>query len=185
LGQLSDVLVSPCKRFDKEFKISNLDRTEGAVWRLASEQPEHLIDPRFKSWHELLLAAADQVIDDAGKDESALVRYTWGRHNTTKIQHPLSLAVPSLASWLDMQARPLDGDSENMPRIQAPSTGASQRMGVSPGHEADGYLHMPCGQSGHPLSPHYGDAHRDWEEGKPTPFLPGPAIHTLVLKPAA
>src|SRR5262249_31645509 len=138
LAQLSDVLVTPCKKCDKDIKISNLDRTEGPVWRLVSQQPEHMLDPRFKSWDDLLLAAADQVIDDAGKDSSAIARYPWGRHDTTKIQHPLSLAVPSLAGWLDMQARPLDGDSENMPRIQAPAIGASQRMGVSPGHEADG-----------------------------------------------
>jgi penicillin amidase len=72
-----------------------------------------------------------------------------------------------------------------MPRIQAPTKGASQRMAVAPGHEQDGYLHMPCGQSGHPLSPHYRDAHRAWEEGKPTPFLPGKAVHKLVLVPAA
>ena len=84
-----------------------------------------------------------------------------------------------------MPARELPGDSENMPRIQAPEMGASQRMAVSPGHEADGYLHMPCGQSGHPLSPHYRDSHAAWEEGQPTPFLPGQAIHKLVLKPAA
>ena len=69
-----------------------------------------------------------------------------------------------------------------MPRIQAPSMGASQRMAVSPGREQDGYMHMPCGQSGHPLSPHYGDAHDAWAEGKPTPFLPGETVHTLVLK---
>jgi penicillin amidase len=184
LAQLSDVLVSPCKQYDKTFKIWNIDRTEGPVWRLVSERPEHMIDPRFETWDALLLAAADQVIADAGASEASLASYRWGGHNTTRIQHPLSQAVPMLAGWLDMQGRPLDGDSENMPRIQAPETGASQRMGVSPGHESDGYLHMPCGQSGHPLSPHYRDCHRDWEEGKPTPFLPGPAVHTLVLKPA-
>jgi penicillin amidase len=84
-----------------------------------------------------------------------------------------------------MQPRPLPGDWDNMPRIQAPERGASQRMAVSPGREKDGYMHMPCGQSGHPLSPHYGDAHDAWAEGKPAPFLPGAPLHTLVLKPAA
>jgi len=39
------------------------------------------------------------------------------------------------------------------------------------------------GQSGNPLSPHYGDGHRAWEEGKPTPFLPGPAVEVLKLVP--
>ncbi|HEY4309394.1 MAG TPA: penicillin acylase family protein [Pirellulales bacterium] len=185
LTQLSDVLVSPCKKIDKEFSIVKLDRTEGPLWRLVSERPEHLIDPRFKTWDELLLAAVDDVIDDATKNNGKISDYTWGAYNTTHIQHPLSMALPALATWLDMPAQPLPGDSENMPRIQAPAMGASQRMAVSPGHEKDGYLHMPCGQSGHPLSPHYRDEHANWADGKAEPFLPGETVHTLTLKPAA
>ena len=208
ITQLSDVLISPCKVVDSKFTIANLDRTEGPVWRLVSQRPAHLIDPRYQTWNELLLAAADAVILDASSgrpatakvsdssggdaknagaatEPAALAKYTWGGYNTTRIQHPLSLAVPMLASWLDMPAQELPGDSENMPRIQAPAMGASQRMAVSPGRESDGYMHMPCGQSGHPLSPHYRDAHAAWADGEPEPFLPGPAVHTLRLVPAA
>jgi penicillin amidase len=97
----------------------------------------------------------------------------------------LTRAVPQLASWLNMPDQPLPGDWDNMPRIQTPDHGASERMAVSPGHEFDGYLHMPCGQSGHPLSPNFSDQHAAWTEGKVTPFLPGTTEHTLVLKPAA
>lgn len=184
IAQLSDVLVNPCKKVDKKFSIAKLDRTEAPIWRLVSERPEHLIDPRFKNWDALLLAAVDQVVTEATGDGKKVTEYTWGKHNTTKIQHPLSLAVPFLSRWLDMPAQPLAGDSENMPRIQAPAMGASERSAVSPGHESDGYLHMPCGQSGHPMSPHYGDAHAAWAEGQPTPFMPGDTIHKLVVKPA-
>jgi penicillin amidase len=42
---------------------------------------------------------------------------------------------------------------------------------------------MPGGQSGHPLSPYYGAGHADWVKGTPTPFLPGPAQHVLMLQP--
>jgi penicillin amidase len=185
IAQLSDVLVNPCKQVDADFSIVNRDRTEGPVWRLVSERPEHLIDPRFESWEALLLSAADEVLADATAHGAKLADYTWGQHNTTKIQHPLSLAVPQLSRWLDMPPRALAGDWDNMPRIQAPAIGASQRMAVSPGRESEGYLHMPCGQSGHPLSPHYRDAHEAWANGAPTPFLPGPTLHKLVLKPAA
>ena len=185
ISQLTDLLVNPCKKSDKNFSIAKMDRSEGPVWRMVSEQPEHLLDPRYKSWNELLLSTADEVAADATGKGAKLAGYTWGKHNTTRIQHPLSLAVPSLARWLDMPSQELSGDSENMPRIQAPAMGASQRLGVSPGRERDGYFHMPGGQSGHPLSPHYGDAHAAWADGKATPFLPGPAVHTLVLKPAA
>ena len=132
----------------------------------------------------MLLATVRQVTDDADRHGLKLADYTWGRYNTTRIRHPLSLAVPALSRWLDMPAEPLRGDSENIPRIQAPAMGASERLSVSPGREEDGYLHMPCGQSGHPMSPHYGDSHRAWCDGKPTPFLPGETVHKLVLKPA-
>jgi len=115
-------------------------------------------------------------------DESGLDGKTWGARNTARIQHPLSRAIPPLGRWLDMPAEPLSGDS-HMPLAQRPSYGASQRMVVSPGNESEGMFHMPCGQSGHPLSPHYRDAHAAWSQGTPTPFLPGPPQHTLTLLP--
>jgi penicillin amidase len=55
---------------------------------------------------------------------------------------------------------------------------------VSPGHEADGIIHMPGGQSGHPLSEFWGAGHDDWVRGRATPFLPGAAQYTLRLQPA-
>jgi penicillin amidase len=81
-----------------------------------------------------------------------------------------------------MPAVSLAGDN-HMPRVQGPSFGASERMIVSPGHEEDGLFHMPCGQSGHPLSPHYADGQEAWVKGEATAFLPGPPIHTLSLVP--
>jgi penicillin amidase len=70
-----------------------------------------------------------------------------------------------------------------MPRVQSPTQGASERLVVSPGREAEGIFHMPGGQSGHPLSPYYRAGHEAWVKGEPTPLLPGPAQHTLTLKP--
>jgi penicillin amidase len=70
-----------------------------------------------------------------------------------------------------------------MPRVQAPDFGASERMAVSPGREAEGLFHMPGGQSGHPLSPWYRAGHAAWARGEPAPFLPGPRRHLLELVP--
>ena len=70
-----------------------------------------------------------------------------------------------------------------MPRIQGHDYGASERFSVSPGHEAEGYFHMPGGQSGHPLSPFYRAGFAAWAQGEATPFLPGPAAHALILEP--
>ena len=92
--------------------------------------------------------------------------------------------LPWLRGWLGTPRDPLAGDI-NMPRVQGPSFGASERFAVSPGHEDEGIVHMPGGQSGHPLSPFWGAGHDDWVHGRATPFLPGPPRHTLILAPAA
>ncbi len=157
--------------------------TEDAVWRLVQEKPGRLLNPQYKSWDALLLAAADSVLNDVDQEGVPLRRFTWGARNTLKMQHPFSRFLPaSIARLLDMPYEPLPGDNR-MPRVQSPSFGASERMIVSPGHEAEGIMHVPGGQSGHPLSPYYRAGHSAWARGDPTPFLPGPAQHTLLLQP--
>src|SRR5262249_41956534 len=91
-------------------------------------------------------------------------------------------AVPMLGPFLDMPPEELPGDS-NMPRVQGTTFGASERFAVSPGREKDGYLHMPAGQSGHPLSGHYRDGHQAGSKGWATGFLPVASVHTLKLRP--
>jgi penicillin amidase len=100
-----------------------------------------------------------------------------------RIRHALSRAVPMLGPFLDLPPEELPGDS-NMPRVQGPTFGASERFAVSPGREKDGYLHMPAGESGHFLSPHYRDGNEAWAKGEATAFLPGEVVHRLTLRPA-
>lgn len=153
---------------------------EGALWALVSSRPAHLLPAEFRDWNALLLAAADRTAAEAVEASGSIAGHTWGRFNAPRIQHPLSRAVPQLSRWLDLPVIGLPGDA-HMPRVQVQDFGASERMAVSPGREAAGYFHMPAGQSGHPLSPHYHDMHRAWVEGEASPFVPGPAVHTLML----
>ncbi|MBK7902551.1 MAG: penicillin acylase family protein [Proteobacteria bacterium] len=104
-----------------------------------------------------------------------------GRANATRIQHPLSPAVPVLARFLDMPSVPMAGDTD-MPHVHGSGFGASERFAVAPGHEDRAYFHMPGGQSGHPLSPYYRAGHEAWVRGERQPFLPGPAERTLTLR---
>ena len=176
-------LTIACRKADPEFNyLARALQYEAPLWALVSERPAHLLDPKFRSWDEQLLAAVDAVIADFTKDGGKIAERTWGEANTARIQHPLSRAVPRLSRFLDMPSDPLPGDS-NMPRVVRPSNGASERLVVSPGHEAAGFFHMPGGQSGHPLSEFYRNGHQAWVKGEPLPFLPGPALHTLTLKP--
>jgi penicillin amidase len=175
-------VTAPAAAKDPSFDYTRAMRTEGPVWSLVSERPLHLLDPQFRNWDELLLAAVDAAIDELTEGGKPLAGRTWGEFNRALIQHPLSSAVPQLGRWLNMPQDSLPGDAYT-PRAHAPRTGPSERMAVSPGDEEHGILHMPTGQSGHPLSPYFGAMHKAWVDGSPVPFLPGPAVHTLTFVP--
>jgi penicillin amidase len=176
-------LLAPLEEADERFSIFRFAQWEDSLWRMVTERPAHLLDPEHATWEKTLLAAVDATMEyftnEIGPDPES---WTWGNRNTSAIQHPLSRAVPQLSGWLDMPRMPLPGASL-MPRVQGPTFGASERFAVSPGREEDGYFHMPGGQSGHPLSPHYRAGHEAWIEGQPTPFLPGETETTLTLLP--
>jgi penicillin amidase len=151
---------------------------------MIQQQPVQLLDPAYHDWHALLLQAARNVVDTLGKQPGGLAARSWGEVNHAGIRHPLSRALPGfIGQWLDMPEDELPGDN-NMPRVARPGQGASERMDVSPGHEAEGILEMPGGQSDNPLSPFYGAGHEDWVHGRPTPLLPGATKYTLVLEPS-
>jgi penicillin G amidase len=185
-------LVGPARRADGRFvplpPVINAvvwRVYDGVVWRILEERPIHLLDKAYRSWDDLLLAAADATVESLTSGGGTIAASRWG-DATRRIRHPFSRSLPWLSRWLDMPGVRLPGDVD-MPRVRDnigdEAFGASERMVVSPGHERDGILHMPGGQSGHPLSPHYGDGQAAWVNGEATPFLPGPTVHTLVLEP--
>ena len=156
-------------------------RIEGPLWRLVNERPLHLLSARFESWDEQLLAAVDGAIAELTAGGARLSDLRWGAVNS-RIRHPLSAGVGPLARWFDMEAVPVRGGAD-MPLQRVDALMPSERLVVSPGREEDGLFHMPGGQSGHPLSPHYRDGHAAWVNGDPAPLLPGKTVHTLTLTP--
>ncbi len=179
-GELNNIL----KNTDKHYNFRAIrHQIETPLWQLINQQPENFLLRPEASWQALLNKALQQTLDDMTMyqgNRQPLSAATWGQINTTKIQHPLSKAVPFLSQWLDMPSHALSGDSY-MPKVQGKAFGASERMVVSPGHEESGIFNMPTSQAGHPWSPYYGMGHKDWEQGKPTPFLPGKTVYTLTL----
>ncbi len=184
LDAIESALLAPAKaRLGDDYLPLRLAQLEGVVWPMLQQRPANLLPPGVDSWDALLAKAAHTLEADLGK-QGPLQQRTWGERNVADICHPVSRALPAFTRrWLCMPADQLPGDRD-MPRVQGPSFGASQRMVVSPGHEADGIVHMPGGQSGHPLSPYWGAGHEDWVHGRATPFLPGKAQHVLKLVPA-
>ncbi|MFN3744996.1 MAG: penicillin acylase family protein [Hyphomicrobiaceae bacterium] len=161
-------------------------QSEGWLWPLVTIKPAHLLSAGHGSWDALLAAAARDVARDSGNMASNGAFRMWGDVNRgSSICHPLVRALPEMMKpSLCMPDDPLPGD-DDMPRVQRPAFGASQRMAVAPGHEADGFIQMPTGQSGHPLSPFWRAGHDAWVNGTPTPFLPGPPQHVLRLVPSS
>lgn len=175
-------LIAACRRADPQFDYFAFQQHEGPLWQLVSQQPAHLLDPRYADWSALLEAAAVATWAELTADGQPLATQTWGDAQTIQLRHPLSRSLPWLSHWLDMPAQALPGDV-HMPRIQTQTHGASERLAIAPGREAAAILHLPGGQSGHPLSPYYRAGHEAWAAGRPTPLDLGPIRHRLILEP--
>jgi penicillin G amidase len=158
------------------------ERFTEVAWRILQARPPNLLDPRFSDWDAWLADVAGRSVDDLPPSCASVAECRWGEFNLARVRHSMSEALPLLSGFLDMPAQPLPGDW-SVPRVQLSGFGASERFAVSPGRESEGYFHMPGGQSGHPLSPFYRAGHADWAEGRPSPYLPGPAAHVLRLTP--
>ena len=180
--QVFGAITAPAKRADPDFDYARTLRSEGPLWQLVTERPAHLLDPKFASWEAALVSAVDDAIDELTSGSGKLSDRSWGEFNRAIVAHPLGNALPLAGRWLNMPNDTLPGDIY-APRAHSPRAGPSERMVVSPGREAEGILHMPTGQSGHPLSPHYGDQHHAWLAGDVVPFLPGATVSRLTLVP--
>ena len=178
--QVFDIFNNNMSKLDENYSFKTIrHQVETPLWQLVTQQPENFLWRGHDTWSALFAAALEKTLTQM-TESTTLAEATWGKQNISKIQHPLSRAVPFIGRWLDMPEIALPGDSY-MPRVQGKSFGASQRMVVSPGHEAQGIFHMPTSQSGHPWSPYYHLGHQDWVEGKASNFLPGPTKYQLTL----
>jgi len=183
LSRIKEGLLAPAiAAMGKDFVMPDLPQLEGVGWELVTQKPANLLPRKYQTWDELFLDAAREV-DNELLEIGPLSERKWGEQNRAAICHPLAKALPAFTRrWTCMPPDPLPGD-QAMPRIASPDFGASERMVVSPGHEAEGIIEMPGGQSGHPLSPYWGAGHSSWVRGEATPFLPGAKTHQLSLKP--
>jgi penicillin amidase len=182
IDAFSKRLFAPARdALGEDFVEPRLPQIE-AVLQAYLQLPESSLPAGWPSPAQLRREAALALAEDWRAQGSDFAERSWGERNTSAICHPLAAALGPARRLLCMPAEPLPGDN-HMPRVQGPSFGASQRMVVAPGREAEGIFHMPSGQSGHPLSPFWRAGHADWAEGRAAPFLPGAPQHSLTLRP--
>jgi len=175
-------LTANCLDADPGFNSRWLLYRHAVVWELVNQQPMNLLPPDHASWDSIILASVDRAMEYAMRDGRPAAEFVWGDRNTTQIAHPFTLFAPQLSRWLMAPSTALPGSSF-LPRVQHSTSGASERLIVSPGREEDGIFHMPGGQSGHPLSRFFLAGHDAWEEGRATPLLPGKTEYRLELVP--
>ncbi len=180
VGWIYDTLE---RYYPVHFRRSAVDQMiEYPVWNLISNTPAHLTPEGFNSWNEFLQSAARESYEELAMSSSKpLMQQTWGDYNKLSIQHPLSRLNSMLAFLLDADDVPMSGDN-HMPNVYQHGFGASMRMVVSPGYEANGIMQMPMEQSAHPLSAYSSAGNVDWAEGMPERFLPAETEWTLLLR---
>jgi penicillin amidase len=139
-----------------------------------------------------LAGAYRRVVDACGEDPA---RWDWGEVHSVRFEHPLGRAS-GLTRWLDLGPVPLPGDGETVnASIYSLSDPfrvrhiPSARLLFDLGDPDRTLAILPTGQSGHPLSRHYGDQLAMWAAGeyRPAPFTEpasrAAAVETLHFDP--
>ncbi|MGO9771422.1 MAG: penicillin acylase family protein [Roseiarcus sp.] len=187
---LVDAVISPivarCIEVDPTFRYT-WSGVDGPVQRIIDSAREDLLPERgaYRDWPSFIISvlekSARRLIDSYAA--TSINDLTWGKINTVKVFHPTLGELPVIGRFFNMPVEPLAGCRECV-RYSASRVGASARMVVSPGHERDGILELPAGQSGLIGSPYYGDQEASWVRGLPAGFLAGAGSHKVTLTPA-
>jgi penicillin amidase len=178
--------LTACQQYDNAF-VYRWTYLDTPLQQMLTDKPPQLLpDPQgYASWEAFILGvletSARQLQERYGV--TSLLDLKWGRMNQSWFRHPFSHAIPALGWLLDIGGDELPGCVYCV-RVAHGSAGANMRLVISPRHPQDGLLHMPGGQSGQRLSPHYADQHPYWVRGLPQAFAAGPPRHTLRLLPA-
>ncbi len=188
--QLIDSVFTPflngCKQADKNF-VFQWNYVDTPLQVLLNERPAQLLPEaaQYKTWDQFILTQLENSASTvmSRHPNVGLADLTWGKQNIAGHAHPFSKALPLLSSALDMPHQALAGCGGFCVRVTGPDFGASERLVVSPNHLSEGILHMPGGQSGHPLSSFYKDQQAYWVEGLPMSLVTGKSQHKMVLKP--
>jgi penicillin G amidase len=165
-------------------------RSTAFLQRILTDRPPNWLPPSYKSYDELLAAAADKAVENlAQQSGSARTQdWPWKRFNSLEILHPIG-REGALKWFLSISDMPQSGTSYS-PRAASPHHGPSMRFIANLADWDSSIQLMPGGESGQLGSGHYTDQFSYWYEGKPiaSPFSDAAESkarkHTLMLKPA-
>jgi penicillin amidase len=173
------------------------DRTAIYEWRSAAflqkiftGRPASWLPPAYKSYDELLMAAADggvaRLVKQSGSER--IEDWRWKRFDALNVMHPIG-REGLLKKFLSIAGKPQSGTRYSV-RAATPTHGPAMRFVANLGNWDDSISLIPGGESGQPGSEHYTDQFSYWYKGRPiiAPFSDQAQArarkHTLTLKPA-
>ena len=151
-------------------------RRTNHLTRLLQSQPAGWFT---RSWKDELSDALAEVVTRLrakhGDDPSG---WKWGRLRTLILRHPLGRQGGILGSIFNLGPVPCGGDTDTINQASAmplyplaPTENiASLRVVIDVGNWSNSRYVLPGGQSGNPLSPHYGDMFPLWQKGEGVPI---------------
>jgi penicillin amidase len=166
-------------------------RSTSFLQKILTERPAKWLPPAYKTYDELLSAAADRAVGKlAERSKSDRIEdWPWKSFDSLDMLHPLG-REGLLKSLLSITGKPQSGTMFS-PRASMQHDGPAMRFVANPANWDDSILLIPAGQSGQFGSSHYTDQFSYWYEGKPilAPFSEAAEAsvrrHTLTLKPAS
>ncbi len=166
-------------------------RSTTFLQRVLTDRPAKWLPTAYKSYDELLTAAADLAVTNlATQSKSERVEdWAWKRFNSLDMFHPIG-REGLLKRFLSITDKPQSGTVYSV-RAATKTHGPAMRFVGNPGNWDESILLIPAGQSGQPGSSHYSDQFSYWYEGKPilAPFSDAAEAktrkHTLTLKPGS
>jgi penicillin G amidase len=158
--------------------------------RILTERPAKWLPVGFKTYDELLLAAADRAVAQLAQlsNKSRTEDWAWKQFDALDMVHPLG-RTGFLKHFLSITDKPQSGTAYS-PRAATKHHGPAMRFVANLANWDQSIMLISGGQSGQPGSAHYTDQFPYWYEGRP--IYQGfsdiaeasSRKHTLTLKPA-
>jgi penicillin G amidase len=168
--------------------------------KVLTERPGKWLPSAYKTYDELLMAAADRGVARLEEQTKSprIEDWAWKNFDALDMLHPLGRS-PGNSLWsrqrllwdfLSITGKPQSG-TEYSVRAARRTTGPAMRFVANLGNWDESIMLIPAGESGQLGSRHYADQFGSWYEGKPVyqGFSDGAEAkarkHTLTLKPGS
>lgn len=164
-------------------------RSTAFLQKILTNRPPKWLPTVYKSYDELLMAAADQSVAKMAEQTSSehVADWAWKQFDPLEMKHPLG-QDGVLKKLLSITGKPQSGTRFSV-RAATEHHGPAMRFVANLADWDDSILLLPAGQSGQPGSSHYSDQFAYWYEGKEirAPFSDAAELkvrkHRLTLQP--